>query len=114
MSFAPHETETSEDAVERAHGNVVTFGCGLGYFPYMVSEKENVSSVTIVEFDQKIIDFFKEKGIARNYVASVNSSRQVVKSGKEYKISTIVTVNKEALHKDLETAGIIKGLNSGF
>lgn len=60
MSFAPHETETSEDAVERAHGNVVTFGCGLGYFPYMVSEKENVSSVTIVEFDQKIIDFFKE------------------------------------------------------
>lgn len=59
-------------------------------------------------------DFFKEKGIARNYAASVNSSRQVVKSGKEYKISTIVTVNKEALHKDLETAGIIKGLNSGF
>lgn len=59
-------------------------------------------------------DFFAENGLAKNYVASVNGSRQVVKSGKQYKISTIVTVNKEQLHKDLESAGIIKGLNSGF
>ncbi len=59
-------------------------------------------------------DFFAENGSAKNYVASVSGSRQVVKAGKQYKISTIVTVNKEQLHKDLETAGIIKGLNSGF
>ena len=59
-------------------------------------------------------DFFKESGIAKNYVSSVSGSRQVTKSGKEYKISTIVTVNKEQLHSDLEKAGIIKGLNSGF
>lgn len=59
-------------------------------------------------------DFFSKNGIAKNYVSTVNSSRQVVKSGKQYKISTIVTVNKEQLHSDLEKAGIIKGLNSGF
>ncbi len=59
-------------------------------------------------------DFFSENGLAKNYVASINGSRQVIKSGKQYKISTIVTVNKEQLHKDLESAGIIKGLNSGF
>lgn len=58
-------------------------------------------------------DFFAENGIAKNYVSGTGS-RQVVKSGKEYKISSIVTVNKEQLHKDLEKAGIIKGLNSGF
>lgn len=59
-------------------------------------------------------DFFAENGTAKNYVASVNGSRQVIKAGKQYKISSIVTVNKEQLHKDLESAGIIKGLNSGF
>ena len=59
-------------------------------------------------------DFFKEGGIAKNYVSAVNSSRQVVKSGKKYRVSTIATVNKEQLHRDLEKAGIIKGLNTGF
>lgn len=59
-------------------------------------------------------DFFKENGIARNYIASIDGSRQVIKSGKDYKISTIVSVNKEMLHKDLQAAGIIKGLNNGF
>lgn len=59
-------------------------------------------------------DFFKEGGIAKNYVSSVNGSRQVTKSGKQYKVSAVVTVNKEQLHSDLEKAGIIKGLNTGF
>ena len=59
MSFAPHETETSEDAIQHATGNVVTYGCGLGYFPYMASLKEDVKSVTIIELDSKIIEFFK-------------------------------------------------------
>ena len=59
MSFAPHETETSEDAIQHATGNVVTYGCGLGYFPYMASLKEDVKSVTIIELDLKIIEFFK-------------------------------------------------------
>lgn len=60
MSFAPHETETSEEAIRKATGHVVTYGCGLGYFPFMASEKEDVKTVTIVEFDSKIIEFFKK------------------------------------------------------
>lgn len=59
-------------------------------------------------------DFFKEDGIAKNYVSIVNGSRQVTKSGKKYRVSSVVTVNKEQLHSDLEKAGIIKGLNTGF
>lgn len=59
-------------------------------------------------------DFFKEKGIARNYVSKIEGTRQVIKVDKEYKISTIVIVNKELLYSDLESAGIIKGLNRGF
>ena len=37
-----------------------------------------------------------------------------MKIGKEYKIGVIVSVNVAALRKDLEDAGIIKSLNSGF
>ena len=37
-----------------------------------------------------------------------------MKVGKEYKIGVIVSVFKDALRQDLESAGIIKGLSSGF
>ena len=37
-----------------------------------------------------------------------------MKIGKEYKVGVIVSVNVAALRKDLEAAGIIKSLNSGF
>lgn len=59
MSFAPHDTETSEYQLRHAHGKVLTYGLGLGYFAYMAAEKENVESVTVIEFDQNIIDLFK-------------------------------------------------------
>ena len=60
MSFAPHDTETSEYQISHAHGKVLTYGLGLGYFAYMASEKKNVESVTVIEYDQNIIDLFKE------------------------------------------------------
>ncbi|MCM1290421.1 MAG: hypothetical protein NC207_00620 [Bacteroides sp.] len=62
------------------------------------------------------VDFFKEffTSSAANYASIVSGSRQVVKSGKEYRVSAIVSVSKEQLLKDLQTAGIVKGLNSAF
>lgn len=58
--------------------------------------------------------FFAEEGPFKGYVSEVSGSRQVVKSGKQYKVTATVTVNKEQLRQDLEKAGIIKGLNSIF
>ena len=37
-----------------------------------------------------------------------------LKVGKEYKIGVVVSINVNLLRKDLETAGIIKGLGAGF
>ena len=34
--------------------------------------------------------------------------------GYKYKVGVIVTVNSSALRKDLEAAGVIRGLSSGF
>lgn len=57
--------------------------------------------------------FFKE-GRASRYVNVVPGSRSVVKSGKEYQVSETVEVAKDQLRQDLQQAGVLKGLNSGF
>lgn len=63
-------------------------------------------------------DFFADGG---KYMKFVNvtgdgsvAAEDRMKVGKEYKIGVVVSVNVQALRSDLEAAGIIKGLNSGF
>lgn len=58
MTITPNEIETMKEPVDKAFGNVLTFGLGLGYYAYMVSEKDNVDSVTIVEINRDVIDLF--------------------------------------------------------
>ena len=59
--------------------------------------------------------FFKNGGDYMKYVAtSEPNSRDVLKIGKEYKVGVVVSIFKDNLRKDLETAGILKGLNTGF
>lgn len=60
MTLTPVDLDTSDDAIDRAHGKVVTFGLGLGYYAYMVSEKENVESITVIEKSADVIALFKE------------------------------------------------------
>lgn len=60
MLITPNEIETMKAPIAAAHDKVLTFGLGLGYYAYMVSEKENVSSVTIVEKDENVIKLFKQ------------------------------------------------------
>lgn len=60
MLITPNEIETMKAPIAEATGKVLTFGLGLGYYAYMVSEKENVSSVTIVEKDANVIQLFKK------------------------------------------------------
>ena len=60
MSITPNEIETMRQPIDEASGDVLTLGCGLGYYAYMVAEKENVSSVTIVENNPAVIEIFRE------------------------------------------------------
>ncbi len=59
MLVTPNEVETIRPAVRAAHGQVVTFGLGLGYFPYMASRKRDVERVVVVEKDPRVIDLFE-------------------------------------------------------
>ena len=59
MAIKPNEIETMKEPLEKAHGNVLIYGLGIGYFTYMVSEKVNVSKVTVVERDENAISLFE-------------------------------------------------------
>lgn len=59
-------------------------------------------------------DFFVNGGMAETYATVVPGSRSVTKSGKEYRVKEKIQVNKDALLKDLQKNGQIRGLNNGF
>ncbi|MBE6580905.1 MAG: hypothetical protein E7650_04720 [Ruminococcaceae bacterium] len=59
MTLQPNEMVTTTPAVKAAHGRVVTFGLGLGYFAYHAAEKPEVKCVTVVDISEDVIDLFK-------------------------------------------------------
>ena len=48
------------DEIDEATGDVLVCGLGLGYYPFMVSLKKDVKSITVIEKDPNIIKIFKE------------------------------------------------------
>ena len=60
MTLTPVDIDTCDDAISKAHGKVVTFGLGLGYFAFMVARKPEVESVTVVEKSPDVIKLFRE------------------------------------------------------
>ncbi len=59
MTLTPVDLDTSEEAIKAAYGKVITFGLGLGYYAYMVSEKADVESITVIEKSPDVIRLFK-------------------------------------------------------
>ena len=60
MSITPNEIETMDKAVKEAKGIVIVYGLGLGYYPYMISLKEEVNEIVVIEKDKNIIDIFNK------------------------------------------------------
>lgn len=60
MTVTPNEINTMKKPIEKARGDVMTYGLGLGYFAFMAAAKDNVRSVTVVEKDEEVIELFKE------------------------------------------------------
>ena len=63
------------------------------------------------DFFQK---FFASTGDFNKYVLSVGTNIERIKTKGAWKYGVVVHVAKDPLRKDLESAGIIKGLSSGF
>lgn len=60
MSITPNEIITMQRSIDEAFGDVLVFGLGLGYYPFMISLKDNINHIVIIEKDQNIIKIFKE------------------------------------------------------
>lgn len=56
----PMEINIRANALRNVGGNVLVAGLGLGYFPYMASQKKDVNKITIIEENEDIIQIFKE------------------------------------------------------
>ncbi len=65
MNITPFEINTMKDNIKEATGNVLTVGLGLAYFPFMVSNKDDVESITIVENNKDIYDFINNNLISK-------------------------------------------------
>ena len=59
MTLTPVDMDTCETAIKKAHGRVVTFGLGLGYYAYMAALKDEVESVTVIEKSADVIRLFE-------------------------------------------------------
>lgn len=59
MTLMPNETVTTLPAVKKAHGRVLTYGLGLGYFAYMCTLSDDVESVTVVEHSESAAELFR-------------------------------------------------------
>lgn len=60
MCITPNEINTMQPYIDKAKGKVITFGLGLGYFPFMALNKKDVEEIYIVEKDERIIDIFSK------------------------------------------------------
>lgn len=58
MTVEPIEINSFKTFIEEAKGNVLLIGCGLGYVAHMLSLKEEVKSITIIDNNLDILELF--------------------------------------------------------
>ena len=58
MSLNPNEIETMKPYINKAKGNVLVLGLGMGYVPFMMALNPEVKNITIIEKDPEIIGLF--------------------------------------------------------
>jgi hypothetical protein len=114
-------SKVPETAIEQAKKNAV-HGIIFKGFP----DKERVKGQRALaqspnleqEKSEFFTEFFKTGGKYQKFVTLANNGAIApgdrIKIGKEYKIGVVISINVSDLRKDLEDAGIIKSLGSGF
>lgn len=59
--------------------------------------------------------FFDKENTYLKYASIISTTPEIIKVGKnEYKVGYVISISKDQLRKDLEAAGIIRSLSSGF
>ena len=101
-----------EDLKRAAVHGVVFRGCtgnqGGARQPAMASATAEADNATFCA------KFFAVDGPCQNYATIVGGSYERVKTHKGYKSGAILQIDKTSLRKELEKAGIVRTLSSGF
>ena len=99
MSIIPHEINTMKEDIKKINGNVVIYGLGLGYFIYLLSLKEEVNKIIVIEKDKEIINIFKEyifKLFNKN-----SQNKIIVKEDDAFKFNETKLINNKYIDKDV-------------
>lgn len=104
-----------ETAIEQAKKNAVHGIIFRGFKGYpALTSNPNLE----IEFQDFFRDFFADGGKYMKFISVTGNGALIptdlIKIGKEYKVAVVVTVLQANLRKDLEAAGILKTLSSGF
>tara|TARA_B100000809_G_scaffold253290_1_gene289136 strand:+ start:4545 stop:5078 length:534 start_codon:yes stop_codon:yes gene_type:complete len=109
------ENQSKKNAV---HGMVFQGYSGGGQG--CTNQKALITDPSVGEQKKEFFDNFFDinGGKYMKFVShSSDATPEIIKvsmKGYKYKVGVIVTVNTNALRKDLEAAGVVKGLSSGF
>lgn len=112
----------ADKAIAQAPKNAVHGVLFKGYAAYnngntRIAGQKAIVTDPAVESQQEAFfqEFFADGGNYAKYVSLVgNGSPDIIKVGKEYKVGVVVSVQKDALRKDLEAAGVIKSMGGMF
>ncbi|MBR4288544.1 MAG: hypothetical protein IKT50_03805 [Clostridia bacterium] len=61
VSVCPSEIHSMSCDTDDARGKVLVLGLGLGYYPYIISQKDEVEEITVIEKSPGIIQLFREE-----------------------------------------------------
>lgn len=61
VSVCPSEISSMMPDTLDAKGRVLVLGLGLGWYPYIISQRDEVSEITVVERSPEIITLFREE-----------------------------------------------------
>jgi hypothetical protein len=91
-----HLTSTKEfyGCYEISRGHVLTSGLGFGIFPTILSQKDDVERITVVEKNKNVIDLFKENNKYSKKINIVNDDINIFSS--TYFFDTIVLDHYES------------------
>ena len=116
-------SEEPEVAIEQAKKNAIHGVIFKGYTSTRqgcTSQKPLAGNLSIEDKNKDFFkSFFANGGMYMKYISLSTDGKvdsgDVLKMGKKkYKVGVVVSVQKDALRKYLESKGIIKGLSSGF
>lgn len=73
MSNTPMEQRTNREFIDKANGDVLIGGLGIGLIILPIQDKENVKSITIIEKNKEVIELVSEQLPLNNKVNIIHS-----------------------------------------